>query len=136
MLKGSLVAIVTPMHADGPPRSTCAPPVGRVSTPDAASATSSGVRFALGCAEQVEPKAALQLRQKILQATTPHRERFRPPQGLPPHLHSLRQVSSKLPRLGLPRGCYRMVDLMSLDPRYRAYDAVAGRWLSRDPDLP
>ena len=68
------------------------------------------------CAEQIESKAAFQLRPKILQATTPHRERLRPPQGLPPHLHSIRPAGSQFPRLGLPRRCYRMVDLMSLDP--------------------
>ena len=36
-------------------------------------------------------------------------------QGLPTHRHSIRQAGPKLPRLCLPRRCYRMVDLMSLD---------------------
>jgi hypothetical protein len=66
--------------------------------------------------QQGEPQATFQLRQKDLSTTPPRRERILPPQGLPPHRHPLRQALPKLPRLGLPRGCYRMVDLMSLSP--------------------
>ena len=62
--------------------------------------------------QQVEPQATFQLRQESLQATTPHRECFLSAQGLPPHRHSLRQVGEKLPRLRLPRCCYRLVDFM------------------------
>ena len=66
--------------------------------------------------QQVEPQAALQLRQEILQTATPHRERLLPPQRLPPHRHALRQAGQKLPRLRLPRRCYRLVDFMSSGP--------------------
>jgi hypothetical protein len=66
--------------------------------------------------QQVQPQTAVQLRQEILQATTPYRERLLSAQGLPPYRNSLRQTGAKLSRLSLPRRCYRMVDLMSLDP--------------------
>ena len=69
--------------------------------------------------QHFEPQAALQLRQEILQAATPHRECLLPPQGLPTHRHPLRQARPKLPRLRLPRRCYRMVDFMSLGPSRR-----------------
>ena len=68
--------------------------------------------------QQVEPQAAVQLRQESLQATPPHRECLLSAQGLPPHRHPLRQAGAKLPRFRLPRRCYRMVDLMSLDPSH------------------
>src|SRR6476661_5676953 len=67
--------------------------------------------------QQVQPQATFQLRQEILQTTAPHRECLQSAQGLPTNRHSIRQVGAKLPRLRLPRCCYRMVDLMSLDPR-------------------
>ena len=70
-----------------------------------------------GChPEPVQPQAALQLRQECLQATTPHRERLLPAQGLPPYRHSLRQAGAELPRLHLSRRRYRLVDFMSLGP--------------------
>jgi hypothetical protein len=71
-----------------------------------------------GRSQQLELQSALQLRQEILQTTTPHRERLLPAQGFPTRLHPIRQTCSKLPRLRLPRRCYRMVDLMSLSPSY------------------
>jgi len=75
-----------------------------------------GSRHHVHRAEQIEPQAALQLRQNILQVPASHRECFLSAQRLPPHLHSLRQAGTKLPRLHLPCRCYRMVDLMSLGP--------------------
>src|ERR1700734_2331496 len=66
--------------------------------------------------QQIEPQTALQLRPKVVQAATPHRKRLLPPQGLPAYSHPLRQTGKKLPRLRLPRRCYRVVDFMSLDP--------------------
>jgi transposase len=68
--------------------------------------------------QQVQPQATFQLRQEILQTTAPHRECLQSAQRLPTNRHALRQVGAKLPRLRLSRGCYRMVDLMSLDPSH------------------
>src|ERR1044071_8382620 len=79
-------------------------------------------------AEQFEPQAAFQLRQQGLQATTSHRECLRSPQGLPTRLHPIRQAGPKLPRLRLPRCCYRMVDLMSLDPRRLRARTIDALW--------
>ena len=76
-------------------------------------------RHQAGRSQQVEPQAALQLRQEILQATTPHRERLLPAQGLPTSRNPLPQVGPKLPCLRMPRRCYRIVDFMSLGPSYR-----------------
>jgi len=80
-------------------------------------------RHQAGRPQQVEPQAALQLRQENLQATPPHRERLRSAQRLPAHRDPLRQAGAKLPRLRLPRRRYRMVDLMSLDPKASFNDA-------------
>jgi len=66
--------------------------------------------------QSIKSNAAVQLRQKILQAAAPHRECLLSPQGLPAHRNPLRQAGTKLPRLSLSGRCHRLVDLMSLDP--------------------
>src|SRR5665213_2830621 len=70
--------------------------------------------------QQVKPQAALQLRQEVLQATPPNRERLLPPQRLSTHRNPIRQAGKKLPCFRLPRRSYRVVDFMSLDPRRMA----------------
>ena len=94
----------------------------------AAEAMAEGSRHQ-GCRpQQVEPQATFQLRQESLQATTPHRECLLSAQGLPPHRHSLRQAGEKLPRLRLPRCCYRLVDFMSLDPSLTVSRVEVSAW--------
>jgi hypothetical protein len=75
-----------------------------------------GARHQSRHSQQVEPQAALLLRQKILQTAPPHRECLLPPQRLPAHRHALRQARSKLPSLHLPCRRSRLVDFMSLGP--------------------
>lgn len=75
--------------------------------------------------QQIEPQTALQFRPEVLQAATQDRERLLPPQGLPAYRHPLRQIGKKLPRLHLPRRCYRVVDFMSLDPSRKINAALA-----------
>jgi hypothetical protein len=74
-------------------------------------------RHQAGRAQQVKPPAAFHLRPQVLHAAPSHRERILPSQGLPTRLYPIRPARPQLPRLGMPRGCYRVVDLMSLDPR-------------------
>lgn len=76
------------------------------------------------CSQQVQPKAALQLRPDSLQTAAPHRECLLSPQGLPPHRYTLRQAGEKLPRLEMPCRRYRMVDVMSLGPN----DSTCRNW--------
>jgi hypothetical protein len=68
--------------------------------------------------EPIEPEAALQLRQEVVQTTSPHRERLLPAQRLQAHCHALRSTGKKLPRIRLPRRGDRLVDFMSLDPSH------------------
>src|ERR1044071_5398687 len=79
-------------------------------------------------AEQVKPQAAFQLRQEGLQATTSHRECLRSSQGLPKRLHPIRQAGSKLPRLRLPRCCYRM---KSVAVELGVHEHTVGKWRRR-----
>ena len=60
-----------------------------------AAAMAEGSRHQARHSQQVEPQAAVQLRQEILQTATPHRECLLPPQGLPPHRHPLRQAGAE-----------------------------------------
>src|SRR5277367_1905008 len=80
--------------------------------------------------QQVQPQAAFHLRQEILQTTAPYRKCLQSAQGLPTNRHSIRQAGAKLSRLRLPRRCYRMVDLMSLDPRSILDSLLADQALS------
>src|SRR4029453_1266590 len=82
--------------------------------------------------QSLKSKTAVQLRQEILQAAASHRERLLSAQGLPAHRYALRQAGAKLSRLDLSGCRYRLVDLMSLDPRYQDKNGNGQRGLARD----